>query len=150
MKIIGTTGDNFLQGTPSVDLIRGLVGNDTLLGYDASDRIYGGVGDDVLWGGTGNDKLWGGSGKDTFNFSINSDGTKAETGVDKIKDFHPGEDIIVVHTAGPHGGHDASLSYDAGTGLVMIHNEGGPGPQNYTVAKMSKGLTLSEGDLVLI
>lgn len=149
MKIIGTPGNDYLQGTSSKDLIRGLAGYDTLLGYDSNDTLRGGSGDDVLWGGNGCDKLWGDSGADTFNFAINSNGTKAETGLDKIKDFTPGEDTVIVHTLGPSGGHDASLSYDADTGLVMVHNEGGPGPQNYAVAKMAKGLSLDDGDLIL-
>lgn len=149
MKIIGTLGNDYLPGTQDEDLIRGLAGDDTLLGLNANDVLKGGANNDDLWGGDGYDKLWGGSGADTFNFNINSNGTKSESGLDKIKDFVPGEDTLIVHTAGPAGGHDASISYDAATGMVMIHNAEGPGPQNFVVAKMAKGLTLEDGDLIV-
>ena len=53
--IIGTNGNNILNGTASTDTIIGLAGNDQLLANGGNDRLNGGVGNDVLNGGLGID-----------------------------------------------------------------------------------------------
>ena len=62
--IVGTAGNDTLNGTALDDLILGLAGNDTLNGLG---------GNDILVGGTGNDTLNGGAGDDTYSFGL-SDG----------------------------------------------------------------------------
>ena len=57
--IVGTTGNDTLQGTPDADIIIGLAGNDTL---------YGGDGDDLLQPGDGTVAFFGGDGYDTLSF----------------------------------------------------------------------------------
>jgi hypothetical protein len=54
-SIIGTGGDDVLEGTAGSDVICGLGGNDTLRGGDGPDRLSGGGGDDTLDGGAGYD-----------------------------------------------------------------------------------------------
>ncbi|MEV5002742.1 calcium-binding protein [Nocardioides sp. LML1-1-1.1] len=92
--IVGTAGDDDLQGTPLPDVvwlgpgndrfrgdsgndiicggagrdsINGEYGNDIILGESGADRLAGGPGDDSLSGGTGADAFAGGAGDDRIN-----------------------------------------------------------------------------------
>jgi Ca2+-binding RTX toxin-like protein len=76
--IIGTTGNDRLDGTDGDDIILGLAGDDRLEGRDGNDiifggrgndRLFGGPGDDILVGGPGNDQLDGGPGLDVAIFA---------------------------------------------------------------------------------
>lgn len=62
--IVGTAGDDVLQGTKGRDIIVGLAGDDTIRGAGGNDLICGGNGDDIINGGAGNDNIFGGSGND--------------------------------------------------------------------------------------
>jgi Ca2+-binding RTX toxin-like protein len=53
--ILGTSGNDILNGTGDADIIQGLGGNDTIDGGDGNDTIYGGLGTDILNGGNGDD-----------------------------------------------------------------------------------------------
>ncbi len=72
------------------DTIWGSHYDDKLYGFDGNDNIKGWKGDDYLNGGKGKDKLTGGKGKDTFAF----DQKLTSKNVDKIMDFHTGQDKI--------------------------------------------------------
>ncbi len=60
--IVGTEGDDVLQGTPERDVIWGGGGNDTILGSLGNDLLCGGPGADLIHGGRGNDIADGGAG----------------------------------------------------------------------------------------
>lgn len=71
--IIGTAGNDMLNGTLGNDLIfglegsdfiRGLGGNDCIVGGEGSDVIRAGSGEDVIIGSEGNDALYGQNGND--------------------------------------------------------------------------------------
>jgi len=64
--IVGTNGDDTLNGTAEADVIAGLGGIDTINGLRGRDVLCGGPGSDVLSGGTGNDRLIGNQGDDTL------------------------------------------------------------------------------------
>lgn len=64
--ILGTIGDDVVDGTAYGDLIDGLAGNDTINGQGSGDNISGGDGDDRVLGGDGNDTIDGGLGLDTL------------------------------------------------------------------------------------
>ena len=106
----GLGGNDFLNGGSGTDTIHGGSGNDTIYGgtgrqadwvahsstNSTNDILYGGhgndilfgqSGDDILSGGVGNDLLHGGAGRDTFVF---------DAGRDKILDFTPYVDLIVI------------------------------------------------------
>lgn len=94
--INGTSGNDFLVGTPESDRINGFDGNDTifakdsddtLLGGNGQDYLFGGKGDDLLNGGANNDILFGGEGKDRFV-------VKQGNGLDTIFDYQDGTDSI--------------------------------------------------------
>lgn len=87
------TGSRFadvLRGDQSANVLQGLEGNDSLLGRAGNDTLYGGAGNDRLFGGLGNDLLHGGAGADQFVF---------EAGHDRIADFDPVEDRILLSRA---------------------------------------------------
>lgn len=62
--IVGTPGDDVLEGTSSSEVICSLGGNDIVYGRRGDDRLIGGEGDDVLRGGRGFDLIAGGGGND--------------------------------------------------------------------------------------
>jgi Ca2+-binding RTX toxin-like protein len=63
-SIVGTPGDDTLQGTPERDVIWGGEGDDTILGSLGNDLLCGGPGADLVHGGRGNDVADGGAGGD--------------------------------------------------------------------------------------
>jgi Ca2+-binding RTX toxin-like protein len=95
-----TTGTGYSVGTtnPQIATIinddgtrrhKGTTGKDVLLGTTATDYLIGGAGDDNLTGGAGGD---------LFSFAT------ADLGNDRITDFAPGQDAIVVSAQGFGGG----------------------------------------------
>ena len=81
-EIVGTDGDDKLQGQEADESISGNNGNDTLSGGQGNDIIAGGRGDDIIRGGAGNDILAG----DRIDH-FNDDGTnelKGDNGNDTI------------------------------------------------------------------
>ncbi|WP_255310601.1 Ig-like domain-containing protein [Aliivibrio sp. 1S128] len=65
-------------------------GDDVVVGTDSDDIILGHEGNDILIGGLGDDILVGGTGEDIFKWVDQG----ADTGIDTIKDFTVGEDLI--------------------------------------------------------
>ncbi len=62
--LIGTDGNDIIEGTNAKDNLQGFAGDDTLIGK---------AGDDVLAGGSGVDSLYGGQGDDTYLIDDNDD-----------------------------------------------------------------------------
>lgn len=62
--IVGTDGDDLLEGARGDDVICGLDGNDVIKGGRGNDTLYGGPGKDRLVGGPGRDQAFGGPGRD--------------------------------------------------------------------------------------
>lgn len=87
--IVGTTGDDDLDGTLLADVVWLGPGNDT---------FHGSAGDDVVCGGTGNDAIFGGYGNDTVN---------GEGGADRLAG-DPGNDHLIGSTGADalYGGAD--------------------------------------------
>ena len=85
--ILGRDGNDTVDGGAGDDFISGGRGNDRLIGGTGADRLIGGTGDDRLEGGAGDDLLTGGLGADTFVFNA---------GNDRIEDFTPGLDQIIL------------------------------------------------------
>jgi uncharacterized delta-60 repeat protein len=84
----GNSGDDLLEGGAGVDTLNGGRGNDFLRGEAGNDILDGGSGRDILIGGAGADSLTGGTGRDTFVLYSQSEG------VDTITDFEDGFDLI--------------------------------------------------------
>jgi Ca2+-binding RTX toxin-like protein len=92
----GTASGDRIVGTSGNDVIDGLAGSDALLGGAGNDTIFGREGGDRIWGGAGNDILIGGDNGDGFVFDTALD---AVTNVDLIKDFDPTQDRIRLNDA---------------------------------------------------
>lgn len=120
----GNTLGNRISGNAGANLLTGLAGNDTLGGGNGHDTLLGGGGDDLLQGGEGNDRLQGGLGADTLNGGFGADRFVFETppasGVDRVEDFRPGTDRLLldddVFTVLPRGALDAA-AFHAGPGI---------------------------------
>lgn len=105
---LGTIGDgsfNFVGFAATVlsditvrgnDTLNGGAGNDVLNGGEGTDTLNGGAGNDTLLGGAGNDILTGGDDSDAFTFNSNAPFVRDDLGVDRIIDFMPGTDKIVL------------------------------------------------------
>jgi Ca2+-binding RTX toxin-like protein len=76
--------------------LTGRGGNDVLIGNGGDDLLNGGKGNDRLHGGPGDDRLRGGSGKDRFVFDINQPFDTTIIGTDRLLDFKPGQDKVVL------------------------------------------------------
>ncbi len=82
--IIGTDGDDILQGTPGRDVIWGGEGDDTIRAGAGDDVVCGGPGDDKIYGEAGKDILAGGPGKDDLIGGQNADTLKGGPGADRL------------------------------------------------------------------
>lgn len=107
--IVGTSGDDFIEGTPGRDVIAGLEGNDTIQGNGGRDVVCGNEGNDVIEeverarGGDGDDTLtakltmwadlWGGDGNDTLSGGLGPDDLFGGPG-DDVMQGHEGHDRL--------------------------------------------------------
>ena len=71
--IVGSPGDDVLNGTPGADVIVGLAGDDQINSGSGNDVVCAGLGDDVVNGGFGNDRLVGGNGRDSLTAAAGND-----------------------------------------------------------------------------
>ena len=86
MYVIGSDGNDTIQGTNSADIIYGMDANDLISGGAGDDFLYGGLGNDTLIGAEGNDTLVGGEGDDTLEGGGGDDTYIYEQGNDTILD----------------------------------------------------------------
>ena len=98
--IVGTSGIDSIQGTPSDDVIVSLGGNDWVYGNGGNDTICSGLGDDhvfgedltpslndglnTVYGGPGADYIIGGGGKDVVSGGTGSDYILGSDGADTL------------------------------------------------------------------
>ncbi|GAB3403449.1 Ig-like domain-containing protein [Massilia agilis] len=97
----GGNGDDVAIGLDGSDSLHGGNGKDVLFGGAGADFLFGDNGTDILVGGAGFDTLTGGEGPDTFVIT-------ADSGKDKVLDFKPQVDTIVVGYAGTDSAADVS------------------------------------------
>jgi Ca2+-binding RTX toxin-like protein len=101
--IVGTGGDDILNGTSGRDFVYGGGGNDHIHLYAGDDIGSGGSGDDAVWGdedrdlligGLGSDKLYGGTQDDMLSGDAGDDELMGEEGNDTLSGGR-GSDTIV-------------------------------------------------------
>ena len=117
---------------------------------------------DILAGGEGNDKLKGGGSADQFVFA-----EKGKDDADRIIDFKPGKDLIVLDRSvftgigdelskdefkiGKQADHNADrVVYDKGTGKLDRDGDGKGGDSAVLFAKVEAGLKLAHHDFLMI
>jgi len=102
-EIIGTLGNDLLQGSNKAENLKGLDGNDTLNGaggFDAllgnvgNDQLSGNAGNDYLLGQFGNDRLLGGNGRDWLHGGLGADRLNGGRGSDEIRGG-TGQDTLI-------------------------------------------------------
>ena len=87
--IVGTPGNDVLNGDAADNIIYGLEGDDVINGLDGYDILVGDPGNDYLDGGAGADEMYGGVGNDTYIVDNTADYVEeyAGEGVDEIRSF---------------------------------------------------------------
>ncbi|MBQ0823135.1 hypothetical protein KBI52_23375 [Microvirga sp. HBU67558] len=157
-------GDDIVYGDSGADDLYGLWGDDDLYGGAGRDIVSGGAGSDYLSGGLDNDTLTGGSGKDYFVF----DKRPTRSNVDKITDFRPSDDTIMLDghvftRAGRDGwllaaafntgsaARDVSdrIIYNKQTGALLYDADGVGGGVAVKFAQLNAGLSLSKADFFI-
>jgi Ca2+-binding RTX toxin-like protein len=121
-------GDDLLSG---IDQLIGTPGNDFLQGSNGAETIVGGDGDDYVLGRGGNDDLYGGAGRDTVSWSGDANpvtvslaqgfGSSA-SGYDQLHEF---EDISGGNGGDTLGGDAGSNIIDGSNGSDFCAGEGG-------------------------
>ncbi len=155
----------FTYGTDKRDYLFGTPGNDTLIGGDGGDFINAGNGNDWLYGGARRDFLFGGAGADNFVFAAASPWFAHDQGVDRVFDFTPGEDHIVIGGAfitknvTPFDAdafaegriatdQNDRVLYNPRSGAVFYDADGAGGLAAIKLAKIDKHLDLSADDFL--
>jgi Ca2+-binding RTX toxin-like protein len=133
--LYGQAGDDKIFGGDGKDKLFGEDGNDILIGGNKNDKLDGGAGNDILYGGSGDDFLTGGSGQDIFVL------TPGE-GLDRIRDFSPGEDKIYLD--GSLAFSNLELIAQGSDTLLRINNSGDP--NNGTDLAELAGVSVSDLD----
>lgn len=107
--LLGTVGDDQINGGISNDLLMGLDGNDLLNGYAGDDSLLGGNGSDFLLGGAGNDNLYGGTGTDFLQGGLGHDSLTGEAD----------SDVFIWASADLGEGVDTIMDFEAAIGASM-------------------------------
>lgn len=122
--LVGGGGHDFMDGGTYPDRLVGGNGNDTLLGAEGGDKLDGGGGNDLLEGGGGNDTLRGGGGRDHLIGGAGRDTFIFSGGHDRIDDFDPEADTLLLDRSlkSHHG--DVDVSYTK-LGLLLDWGKAG-------------------------
>ncbi len=132
--LLGTDGDDSIEGQADNEFILGGDGNDTLDGGDGNDSLRGqigidtlsgGSGDDILGGGQGNDNLYGQSGRDILGGGQGNDILGGGRDVDSLNG-HDGDDRL----SGGFGGDTLT---------------GGAGSDTFRYALLTQSLLAADG-----
>lgn len=105
--LMGGSGIDTLYGQPGAvrSVLAGMAGSDRLFGGSANDLLLGGSGSDRLDGGNGTDRLAGGAGNDFLTGGAQGDAFVFNPGggIDRVRDFTPGVDLIQISAANALG-----------------------------------------------
>jgi|GEM_PF-3347630 len=136
--LVGTNGDDVLNGTVGDDVIVSFAGNDRINGGNGNDVICSGPGADVIFAGAGDDEVRTGSGNDRI---FGGDGDDRLWG-------QAGNDVMI--------GEDGDDALQGGTGDDTLRGDfghdylsGGPGSDNLNGGLLNDVLNGGSGDDVL-
>jgi Ca2+-binding RTX toxin-like protein len=96
--IVGTAGNNEIDGTPQRDIVQARGGNDEVDGHGGRDLICGGRGSDDLSGDARDDAVFGQRGNDELDGNRGADRLVGGKGFDEVdggpeNDSCSGEDV---------------------------------------------------------
>jgi Ca2+-binding RTX toxin-like protein len=149
-------------GNNSNNFISGNAGNNILVGGSGNDTLIGAAGNDTLIGSVGNDTLTGGAGSDRFVFQSRNQR------VDRITDFNPVNDFILVSARGFGGGlvggralassqfrlgsvaldGDDRFIYNQTSGALFFDADGnGTAFARVAIASLTSGVALTSADI---
>ena len=120
-NIVGSSFNDVMEGTGSLNHLQGGDGNDLLDGLNGDDLLEGGDGDDILVGGDGWDTLIGGEGDDQLDPGVPSLGGGPGR---HLLDGGEGDDVLSV-ISGPATlvGGSGNDTYRIGTAAGLIITE---------------------------
>ncbi len=131
LSIIGTNGNDTLNGTNGIDGIIALDGDDVIKSGAGNDLVWGGDGNDTIDPGESADTIYGGSGNDVYIAHLDTTSwvhLYSGRGGLSIKDFVHGEDKIdisglPIKSFVTSGGDTTTIraTYDAGTDITTLH-----------------------------
>jgi Ca2+-binding RTX toxin-like protein len=155
LSVIGTPGDDQLDGDRGADYLSGGAGDDTLNGHEGDDRLVGGAGNDELWGGSGDDtlvgftnddRLFGGNGDDHLDGGDGNDYLDGGAGTD-VLDGGAGDDDLRSTSSGDDrmlGGAGADqIFYSQSWYAAAIHIDAGSGDDNVQVMRVAENSTVN-------
>jgi hypothetical protein len=156
-------GLNYIIGTANTQIATIINDDGTRrhAGTSGKDVLIGTVANDYLVGGPGDDNLTGGDGGDLFSFAA------ANLGNDRIIDFAPGQDTILVSAAGFGGGLTAGdtitasqfllgsvatntsqrFIYNSTTGALSFDGDGNSSQAATQIATLNTGLAFGFEDI---
>jgi len=114
--IVGTAGNDLINGTAGRDVIHARSGNDTINGKGGNDLICAGKGDDTVRGGSGNDTIFGQSGRDYVRGRSGADTIKGGGGADDLRGNNGADTLI--------GGDDRD-TISGNSGRDLLRGQGG-------------------------
>jgi Ca2+-binding RTX toxin-like protein len=164
--IVGTAGNDVINGTDGADVVAagagndtidGLGGDDVICGDDGSDVLAGGAGRDVIYGGTGHDELAGGDGNDELTGGPDTDELAGGAGNDHV-DGGDGDDMITgqdgddVLTGAADddtvAGNDGTDVIAGGPGDDRLEGDAGLDTADYVFASAAVAASLSTGSAI--
>lgn len=141
--LVGSQGEDILEGLYDADILEGRAGDDTLLGADGDDALYGNAGNDSLLGEAGDDQLQGGNGGDIAHGGTGDDLLIGNYGNDELfgdegndrlfggfdhDTIFGGDGIDTIRGGAGNDTIDGGLGYDSifgGSGEDIIFGDGG-------------------------
>jgi myo-inositol-hexaphosphate 3-phosphohydrolase len=126
--IVGTPGDDFLNGLDSEDTVAGELGNDAVFGGDGDDIVRGDLnsrspqgktgGDDILFGGAGNDRIGGKGGNDELYGGEGDDQLWGDDGDDILRGGLGNDQLVGDDFSGGMGSDIFVLAVGEGTDTI--------------------------------
>jgi len=126
--VIGTPGNDTIDGANSDQTIYGGPGNDTINGGNSIDLVYGGSGNDHMVANNGGDQLYGGSGNDTIEGGESKDLLVGGRGADVLTGGN-GADIFqylsILDSRARSGESDTITDFTSGLDTLDFSEVGG-------------------------
>lgn len=163
--IVGSNGNNKLNGTEKNDIIHGKLGSDTIYGKGGNDtidafidaKIYGGDGNDFLLTEYGYSTIYGGNGNDSISAGGRHNQIFAEDGNDTISAYSAcyieagkGDDKVEITGNYPEESYiylgEGNDSAYVGTSAYLANIYGGSGNDTFDIYGTNNKLYGNDGD----